>query len=284
MRTKSAFILAGVVALSLCSAAMAGDRDRRHDSSRDHDRRGHHVSRHDGPRGRDIHVWSHHRPRPHFRAHHMPPPLRHQWMPHRPSYRHIWVSGYWQWRSPFAEWVWVDGYWALPPRSGVVYVAPRYVEVGGGVEYVEGGWCESSYASANDGTATGVVLGGVAGGIIGHQSKNTAAGALIGAVVGGIIGHSADAHNAEVRAEKREAARIQAETEAERRTQEQIALGQQTSDAELAAAQERARVAKEKLAAAKAEREAARGRAAALEKAEREAAAAEAELSALETK
>lgn len=272
MRTKSAFILTGLVALSLCSAAIAGDHDRRPDPRRDHDRRGHDVGRHDGPRGGDFHVWSHHQPRPHYRAYRLPPPMRH----------HIWISGYWQWNAPFADWMWIDGYWALPPRSGVVYVGPRYVEVGGGVEYVEGGWCESSYASDNDGAATGVVLGGVVGGIIGHQSKNTAAGALIGAVVGGIIGHSADEQKAEARAEKREAARIQAETEAERRTEEQIALGKQTSDQELAAAQERARVAKEKLAAAKAEREAARGRAAALEKAEREAAAAEAELSALD--
>ena len=319
MRTKFAFMLTGMVALSLLSPLGAADRDRRderrgpersHRDERRADRRddrrgpGHHW---DGPRHD---VWSHHRPRPHYRVRHMPPPMRHEFRSFCPSPHHVWIAGYWTWREPFGNWFWNDGYWMLPPSPNVVYVGPRYVEVNGGVEYVDGGWCESDYASdVNDGAVTGAVLGGVAGGIIGHQSKNTGAGVVIGALVGTVIGHQADNAKAEARVERREIAEQRAAAELERQRAEterlkaeaaaahqqaaadaelhrkaQIVLGEQTTEADLAAAQERARVAKEKLATAKAAQQDAQSRAQAMQRANAEAAAAEAELEALENK
>jgi uncharacterized protein YcfJ len=50
---------------------------------------------------------------------------------------------------------------------------------------------------------TGAVLGGVAGGIIGHQSHNTGAGVVIGALAGAVIGHEVDNANAEARSQTR---------------------------------------------------------------------------------
>ena len=269
MRSKLAFLLTGMVALSLFSVAMADDHDRRDDHRSDDHGRDHHDRR----------VWSHEQPRPHYMANRLPPPMRHEWRPYRPSYHHVWISGCWRWRDSYADWVWVDGFWDLPPSGGVVYVAPRYYQSGTRVEYVDGGWCEPGYA--NDGTTTGVVLGGVAGGIIGHQSKRTGVGVLLGALVGGVIGHEADQQRAEERAARIEAERSRAAADAERERQNQITVGQQTTDQELAAAQERARVAKEKLAAVKASRASAQGRAQALERANAEADAAEAELNTL---
>lgn len=210
----------------------------------------------------------------------MPPPLRHEWRSHRPSHRHVWIPGYWNWDVGFRTWLWIDGYWAVPPSATVVYVAPRYEHVGGRVTYVQGGWCESDYVGS--GTATGAILGGVAGGVIGHQSKDTGIGVLVGALVGSVIGHQADANRAEARTERLAADRQRAEIEARQDREDRLALGETTTDAELEAAQARAELAKAKLAAAKADQQAALSRAAALEKANAEAAAAEAELRALE--
>lgn len=319
MRTKIAFMLTGVAALVLLSPANADDHDRRDDRD-DHGRLEHRQDdrrrdfrddhRDHGPGPRHD-VWSHGRPRPHFRAHHMPPPMRHEYRPFCPSPHHVWIGGYWSWRQPFGDWVWIDGYWGLPPSPGVVYVGPRYVQVDGGVEYVDGGWCEQTYVreADDDGAVTGAVLGGVAGGIIGHQSHNTGAGVVIGALAGAVIGHEVDNAKAEQRAENRELAQQRAAAEVERQRAEaerqkaeaaaaqqqaaadaelhrkaQVVLGEQTTDADVAAAQERARVAKEKLAAAKAAQQDAQSRAQAIQKANAEAATAQAELDALEKK
>lgn len=299
MSAKNRILFIGALASSLLFALPAGARDHRDDhrgdrrDDRSHREERHSRDRHD--RNRDWHrsdrdhhrdrhyrtVWSKHRPRPHFYASHMPPPLRHEWRPHRPSHRHVWIPGYWSWGSGYSTWLWVDGYWALPPRSTVVYVAPRYERVGSRVTYVEGGWCESDYAASGSGAATGAILGGVAGGVIGHQSKDTGVGVLIGALVGSVIGHQADVNRAEERSERIAADRQRAELDAKQDREDRIALGESTTDAELEAAQARAELAKAKLAAAKADQQAALSRAKALERAKAEAEAAEAELQAM---
>jgi hypothetical protein len=245
------------------------------------------------------HVWSRNDPRPQYRVSHLPPPRRHEWQPHRPSYQHVWVPGCWRRRDGYNDWFWFTGYWCLPPREHVVYVQPYYQQVGSEAVFVDGGWCEESYA-VDDGASTGTVIGGVLGGIIGHQSHNTGVGIIAGAIVGSLIGHEADRDRADRQAEAArdraaqvDAARARADADARLEKEKLIAQGRTVTDQELLAAQERARIAKEKLAAAKAardagqrserdERDAALGRAAALEKAKAEAAAAEEELDALE--
>jgi len=289
MSAKTLFLICSAVALTAVTIAQAEDRDHRGDQ-RSEARQDHGARPDDRARGngrRDEHVWSHQSPRSQYRVGHMPPAFRHEERGFRPSERHIWIPGFWNWRIGFNDWMWVDGYWGLPPYDGYVYVQPRYVYSGNEVVYVDGGWCEPSYAR-DDGAAAGAVIGGVLGGVIGHQSHNTGVGVVAGAIVGSVIGHEADQAGADqhaAAAQDREAqmvavnARANADANLER--EKLIAQGQTVTDQDLAAAQERARVAKEKLAAAKAAREAALGRAAALEKANAEAAAAEAELNAM---
>jgi hypothetical protein len=199
----------------------------------------------------------------------------------------VWVSGYWRWSDGYADWVWSNGYWAIPPYEGVVYVAPSYREGPSGVVFVDGGWCEPTYGRS-DNAAAGTVIGGVVGGVIGHQSHRTGVGVLLGAVVGGVIGHESDERQAEQRyqaaqdrANQAQIARTQANANAELEERKLIAQGSTISDQELAAAQERARVAKANLAAAKSSQQSNLGRASALQKANAEADAAEAELNAL---
>ena len=291
MRSKSIlFLSCAAVAFSMGSVAYADSRD--HRGSRG-DNRGHRQeSRRDDRGWRDDHgrrddrgrswdsrghrVWSHAYPRTHFYVGHRPPPMRFEYRPFRPSSRHYWVPGCWRWRAGYTNWVWVNGYWDLPPYENYVYVEPRYVDQGGRVVYVEGGWSEPSYA--RDGEASGTVLGAVAGGIIGHQSHNTGAGVVLGAVVGNIIGREADKDAAEKRALAQQRV-AQAQVEPSNQPVAPVVGGtEQSADPELAAAQERAREAKAKLAEAKRAREAADARTAAIKKANDEAAAAEAEL------
>ena len=291
MSTKLLFsLLTAAVVLSPATSAQGSDREHRgsHDSFRPQERD-----------YRDHQVWSGSNPRPHYRVNHLPPPRRHEWQPGRPSYRHVWLPGSWRWREGYGDWIWIGGYWALPPRENVIFVEPRYEQVGSDVVYVDGGWCEESYVH-DDSAATGAVLGGVLGGVIGHQSRNTGIGVIAGAIVGSLIGHEADrdrsdrqAEAARDRAAQVEAAKAQADANARLEREKTVAQGRGISEQELTAAQERARIAREKLASAKAAREAearqsrneqetALGRAAALEKANADAAAAEAELQALQ--
>ncbi len=264
--------------------------ERRHDDRREwgrHDDRGPRGGDHwrgDDHRGRD--VWSHHQPRPRHFAGRRPPPLRHEFRSPRPSHRHCWIPGCWRWRAGYTDWVWVGGYWDLPPYENYVYVEPSYVTEGDRVVYVDGGWCEPGYA--NDGAATGAVLGGIAGGVIGHQSHNTGVGVLLGAVAGSIIGHEADKERAERRAAATPPpvtrvvpARSAAPDSGAVGNESADEAGQPQVDQDIAAARERARVAKERLAATKRAREVSAAKDAELRKATAEAEAAEAELKAL---
>ena len=56
----------------------------------------------------------------------------------RPSPAHVWIGGYWGWHA--GRHVWVSGRWDLPPRTGVVWVAPRWVRHGHGYRFHSGGW------------------------------------------------------------------------------------------------------------------------------------------------
>ena len=58
--------------------------------------------------------------------------------PYRPSYRHVWVSGYHRWDGH--RYYWVRGYWAVPPHRHAVWVAPRWEYRHGGYVFVAGHW------------------------------------------------------------------------------------------------------------------------------------------------
>ena len=67
----------------------------------------------------------------------MPPPRR-EIIIERPSRRHVWVAGYWHWEGN--HYGWVRGHWMLPPREGVIWVAPRVEHRPGGDVFIRGFW------------------------------------------------------------------------------------------------------------------------------------------------
>jgi hypothetical protein len=64
-----------------------------------------------------------------------PPP---EAMPPRPSTSHIWIPGYWTYRNN--QYAWMAGRWEVPPRSGAVWVAPRWEQDRGAYRFYEGYW------------------------------------------------------------------------------------------------------------------------------------------------
>ena len=56
----------------------------------------------------------------------------------RPAPNYIWVAGFWDYRP--TGWVWVAGHWDVPPAAEVRWIAPEYVRVERGVQYVPGHW------------------------------------------------------------------------------------------------------------------------------------------------
>lgn len=46
--------------------------------------------------------------------------------PPEPRLGMVWTAGYWDWRTD--HYGWVPGKWVVPPRSGVVYLPPRWQE------------------------------------------------------------------------------------------------------------------------------------------------------------
>lgn len=55
-----------------------------------------------------------------------------------PGPRYVWISGFYRWNG--ARYIWVPGRYALPPRPGVVWVAPRWVAHNGTWTFVAGYW------------------------------------------------------------------------------------------------------------------------------------------------
>lgn len=69
-----------------------------------------------------------------------PPPLRYEVALARPGPRHVWVSGFWDWRPGARDYVWIPGHWVLAPRPAAVWVAPRYERRRGGWVFFRGYW------------------------------------------------------------------------------------------------------------------------------------------------
>jgi hypothetical protein len=56
----------------------------------------------------------------------------------RPSYRHVYVPGYYRYQGN--RYGWVDGYWAVPPRHRTVWVPGYWTPRRGGYFWVAGYW------------------------------------------------------------------------------------------------------------------------------------------------
>ena len=67
-----------------------------------------------------------------------PPPVRVEVQPVRPSVRHVWAPGYWNWVG--GRHVWVAGVWTLPRVTGQVWVAPSWVNLNGEWVLQAGHW------------------------------------------------------------------------------------------------------------------------------------------------
>ena len=67
-----------------------------------------------------------------------PPPMRVEVRPVAPGADYVWTPGYYGWRGGRYEWT--AGAWARPPRVGVGWVEPRYVNIGGHYTFQPGRW------------------------------------------------------------------------------------------------------------------------------------------------
>ena len=68
----------------------------------------------------------------------VPPALRVEVMPARPSVKHVWVSGHWMWAND--AYMWTPGLWMLPPEPAAVWVAPRFENRSGVSVSISGYW------------------------------------------------------------------------------------------------------------------------------------------------
>jgi WXXGXW repeat (2 copies) len=60
--------------------------------------------------------------------------------PARPGAAHVWLTGYWAWRSRVNAYVWVPGRWEVPASPGAVWVPGHWVSRDGGHVWVEEQW------------------------------------------------------------------------------------------------------------------------------------------------
>ena len=67
-----------------------------------------------------------------------PPALQQEVPTARPSSSHSWVPGYWTWRNN--QYQWMAGHWVVPPRTGAVWVPPRWQPEGASWRFYEGYW------------------------------------------------------------------------------------------------------------------------------------------------
>lgn len=67
-----------------------------------------------------------------------PPAVQQEVPTSRPSADHTWVAGYWRWQNN--QYMWVPGHWEVPPRTGAVWVPPRWQPEGSSWRFYEGYW------------------------------------------------------------------------------------------------------------------------------------------------
>ena len=67
-----------------------------------------------------------------------PPPVSVVVVGRAPGPKYVWIGGYHRWNG--TRYIWVAGRWMMPPRAGVVWVAPRWAPRGGGYVFIAGHW------------------------------------------------------------------------------------------------------------------------------------------------
>ena len=67
-----------------------------------------------------------------------PPPVSTAVFGVAPGPQYVWMPGYHRWDG--RRYVWVAGRWVVPPRRGMVWVAPHWAPRGGGYVFVAGHW------------------------------------------------------------------------------------------------------------------------------------------------
>jgi hypothetical protein len=67
-----------------------------------------------------------------------PPPVRVGVIGTAPGPGYVWVGGYQQWNG--TRYVWIGGKWVRPPRTGLIWVSPRWIQSGGGWVFYKGYW------------------------------------------------------------------------------------------------------------------------------------------------
>lgn len=82
-----------------------------------------------------------------------PPPPPREVIVEQPGPGYIWVEGYWAWRR--GHQIWSPGHWELPPRSNLVWVAPRWERRGASYVYLDGFWRDAGLS-----VGIGVSVGG----------------------------------------------------------------------------------------------------------------------------
>ena len=69
-----------------------------------------------------------------------PPSPQSETVPSRPSAKHIWRAGAWEWNDGTNSWKWTGGAWIIPP-DGYIWVDATYEAQGdGAVIYTPGHW------------------------------------------------------------------------------------------------------------------------------------------------
>ncbi len=67
-----------------------------------------------------------------------PPAMRTEVVLAQPSSSHVWVPGYWTWRSN--QYQWMAGHWEVPPYANASWTAPRWQTENGAYRFYEGAW------------------------------------------------------------------------------------------------------------------------------------------------
>lgn len=67
-----------------------------------------------------------------------PPALQTEATLAQPSSAHVWIPGYWTWRSN--QYQWMAGRWEMPPYAGAKWMTPRWQTESGAYRFYEGYW------------------------------------------------------------------------------------------------------------------------------------------------
>jgi hypothetical protein len=67
-----------------------------------------------------------------------PPAAKVEVVPAAPSVSHVWIPGYWSWRT--GAWVWIAGCHVVRPRPAAVWVPGHYARHAHGWVWTRGHW------------------------------------------------------------------------------------------------------------------------------------------------